>query len=230
MLGLSCMGSGVRCCRVALDSRRRVGGNMSGNGQSAAGRCVSSCMSPARAAAGPRCLLPRAEGARCALRRQLLHRRDQHRHLLPAGLPGAHAAARELPLLRPRRAGRGAGFRPLPALPARAGAAGAALVAAGRERRAGPAGGAPARRAGAWGGESPRWNGSPQRLGISDRHLRRIFGSSWACRRCSTCRRAGCCAPSSCWPTRACRSRRWRWSSGFGSVRRFNAAFTAHYG
>ena len=47
--------------------------------------------------------LPRAAGARRALRRAPVRRRHLDRRLLPAGLPRAPAAARELPLLRQRR-------------------------------------------------------------------------------------------------------------------------------
>jgi hypothetical protein len=69
---------------------------------------------------GPRrrCRLPCREGARCALRRALFRRRHLHRRLLPPGVPRAHAAARELPLLRHPRAGRGGRLQALPEVPA----------------------------------------------------------------------------------------------------------------
>ena len=68
---------------------------------------------------GLRHLLPRAEGARCALRRPLFRRRVLDAHLLPPGVHRAPAEARELPLLSQRR-GRRVGWLPaLPALPAR---------------------------------------------------------------------------------------------------------------
>ena len=170
------------------DSRRRVGGNMSGNGQSGRRCCVSSCMSPVEPPLAPdACYLAlKARDARfdgsfftgvtstgiycrpvCRVRTP---RRENCRFF-------AHAAQAE-----------GAGFA-LPALPARAGAAGAALVAAGCQRRAGPAGGPPARRAGGWArgplGGSAGAAAGHQRPPPAP-HLRR----SWACRRCSTCRRA----------------------------------------
>lgn len=85
-------------------------------------------------------LLPRAVLARRALRRPVLHRRHLHRHLLPTGVPRAHAPARELSLLRARRAGRTGGLPALPALPARAGAARAALVDGRRLHHPGAAG------------------------------------------------------------------------------------------
>ncbi len=44
--------------------------------------------------AGPRVLLPGGEVARPAVRRRLLHRGPDHRHLLPALVPGAHARRR----------------------------------------------------------------------------------------------------------------------------------------
>jgi len=59
-----------------------------------------------------------AKQPRRAVRRSVLHRREDHRHLLPSDLPCAHAAAQERPLLRLRR-GRGRGWLPsLPPLPA----------------------------------------------------------------------------------------------------------------
>jgi hypothetical protein len=130
MLGLSCMG----CMGEAAILGAAAGGTCPETA-GPPGRCVSSnpCHR-SRPAPAPRRLLPGAEGARRALRRRVLHRRHQHRHLLPAGLQGADAAARELPLLRPCRAGRGRGLPALPALPARAGAAGAALVDSGCQR------------------------------------------------------------------------------------------------
>ena len=68
---------------------------------------------------GPDGLRSGAAIARCAIRRQVFHRRYQHAHLLPADLPGALAEGRERPLL-PDRGGRGGGGLPaLPALPSR---------------------------------------------------------------------------------------------------------------
>ena len=60
-------------------------------------------------------MLPRAAGARCALRRPLFRRRIFDAHLLPAHLHGEAAEARELPFLPQRRGG---GIGRLPAMPA----------------------------------------------------------------------------------------------------------------
>src|SRR5579859_2207419 len=50
---------------------------------------------------GPRCrkLLPSADRTRRSLRRLVLRWRDDDGHILPAGVPGADAAPRALPLL-----------------------------------------------------------------------------------------------------------------------------------
>ena len=63
-------------------------------------------------------LLPRACDPRRPLRRPAVRRRQDHRHLLPADLPGAHAEARERALLSHRRGGAGGRLPALPALPA----------------------------------------------------------------------------------------------------------------
>ncbi len=125
-------------------------------------------------------LLPRPESPAMRGLTALLHRRHLHRHLLSPGLPRAHAPARELSLLCAGRAGRERRFSPLPALPPRAWRPTAAGVVghAGRLHHPGAAGGAPARRSrslGRW--PRPRWPQLAQRLGVSDRHLRRIFES-----------------------------------------------------
>ena len=71
--------------------------------------------------ARPRRLLPRPPDARPAFRRALVRGDHLHRHLLPAGLPGAHRQARELPLLRLGRGRPGGRLPSLLALPARDG-------------------------------------------------------------------------------------------------------------
>src|SRR4051794_23625384 len=129
MLGLSCMeGRWLFWGSVGGILGVEPAGTCPKTASRARGAAYHACHVPARAAPEPRRLLPGAEGARRALRRQLLHGRDEHRHLLPPRLPRAGAAARELPLLRAGGAGRERGLSPLPALPARAGAAGTALV------------------------------------------------------------------------------------------------------
>jgi len=57
--------------------------------------------------------------ARRAVRRPILHRRHQHRHLLPADLPGACAEGREYQVLPDGRRRGGRGIPPLSALSAR---------------------------------------------------------------------------------------------------------------
>ncbi len=82
----------------------------------------------------------------------------------------------------------------------------------------------------AWGTEAPSVEALAQRLGISDRHLRRIFEQQLGV------------SPLQYLQTRRLLSAKQLLAdtplpitqvalvSGFGSVRRFNAAFTAHYG
>jgi AraC family transcriptional regulator of adaptative response / DNA-3-methyladenine glycosylase II len=82
----------------------------------------------------------------------------------------------------------------------------------------------------AWGGETPSVDKLARRLGISDRHLRRIFEAQLGV------------SPLQYLQTRRLLSAKQLLAdtplpitqvalvSGFGSVRRFNAAFTAHYG
>ena len=64
--------------------------------------------------AGPTSLRPGAPLARCALRRSVLHRRDEHRHLLPPHLPRPHCKRRERSVLSERCRG---GRRRLPPVP-----------------------------------------------------------------------------------------------------------------
>jgi AraC family transcriptional regulator of adaptative response / DNA-3-methyladenine glycosylase II len=68
-----------------------------------------------------------------------------------------------------------------------------------------------------------------ERVGVSDRHLRRVFDASSACRRSSTRRRTGCCSPSACSPTPGLPVTDIALASGFASVRRFNALFRDRY-
>ncbi len=64
-------------------------------------------------------LLPRGEVARPSLRRGLLHRGADHRHLLPPVLPGPHAGVPQRHLPPERRLGPGRRLPRLQALPAR---------------------------------------------------------------------------------------------------------------
>jgi AraC family transcriptional regulator of adaptative response / DNA-3-methyladenine glycosylase II len=105
---------------------------------------------------------------------------------------GAHAAARELPLLWPRRPGRKRGLSPLPALPPEL--APQALAWSIQDASA-----ILARQAArlldepdAWAGEAPTVERLAARLGVSDRHVRRIFEAQLGVSPCSTCRRAAC--------------------------------------
>ena len=63
-------------------------------------------------------LLPRDRNPRRPLRRAAVRCGEDHRHLLPADLPGADAQARERALLPHRRGGAGSRLSALPALPA----------------------------------------------------------------------------------------------------------------
>ena len=82
----------------------------------------------------------------------------------------------------------------------------------------------------AWGEAGPSVDGLAQRLGISDRHLRRIFDTHLGVsplqylqtRRLLSAKQLLADTPLSITQIALV--------SGFGSVRRFNAAFTAHYG
>src|SRR5690606_39385259 len=56
---------------------------------------------------------------RPTFRRAVLHRRKDHRHLLPHDLPGDVAEAREHHVLPERRGGQRSGLSPLSPLPAR---------------------------------------------------------------------------------------------------------------
>ncbi len=140
MAGVNCMNSslqkglnGLADCRGVWGAGRL--GNMSENGESGAGARVSfpPWPPPPPRPADDACYSALKSKGR-PLRRPLLHRRHLHRHLLPAGVPGEDAQARELPLLPVRRPGRDRRLSPLPALPA---GAGAALADAGQRRRRG---------------------------------------------------------------------------------------------
>jgi AraC family transcriptional regulator of adaptative response / DNA-3-methyladenine glycosylase II len=82
----------------------------------------------------------------------------------------------------------------------------------------------------AWGDEAPSVEGLAQRVGISDRHLRRIFEAQLGVsplqylqtRRLLSAKQLLADTPMAITQVALV--------SGFGSVRRFNAAFTAHYG
>ena len=106
-------------------------------------RTASRRYSPKRA--GRRRLRARPPVARRALRRPLLHRRRDNRHLLPAGLPGPAAEGRQRPLLRLRGRRGSRRLSPLPAVPARDGAGHAGME---RIPGHGAAGAAPDRRRG----------------------------------------------------------------------------------
>jgi hypothetical protein len=117
-----------------------------------------------------------------------------------------HAAARELPLLPPCRAGRGSRLPALPALPPRTGAARRELV----DQDASDILALQAARLldepDAWSDEGP---GAAQ-IAAAPGHERpppapHLRGAASASRRCSTCRRAACSRPSNCWPTPTCR-------------------------
>ena len=78
-------------------------------------RRVAAC----RGDRGSGTLLPGGAQQGRPLRRRVLHRRDLDRYLLSPQLPGAHAEARERPLLPVSRRGPTGGFSRLPPLPAR---------------------------------------------------------------------------------------------------------------
>jgi len=64
-------------------------------------------------------LLPRPRKPRSTLRRNVLRRRQVHRHLLPHGLPGPYPQIRKLHLLLIRCSSTGGRISPMPALPPR---------------------------------------------------------------------------------------------------------------
>jgi AraC-like DNA-binding protein len=178
-------------------------------------------------------LLPGDEDARRALRRVVLHRGDLHRHLLPAGVPREAAAARELPLLPPRGAGRGRGLSPLPALPARAGPA--------RERAASWSTEDASRilalqaarlidEPDAWAEDGPGAAQIAARLGVSDRHLRRIFEAQFGVSPLQYLQTRRLLAAKQLIADTRLPMTQVALASGFASVRRFNAAFVEHYG
>jgi AraC family transcriptional regulator of adaptative response / DNA-3-methyladenine glycosylase II len=105
----------------------------------------------------------------------LLHRRDLHRHLLPPGLPREAAAARELPLLRPCGAGRSRRLSALPALPPELAPRAASWSTEDASRILALQAARLIDEPDAWSEEGPGAAQIAARLGVSDRHLRRIF-------------------------------------------------------
>jgi methylphosphotriester-DNA--protein-cysteine methyltransferase len=153
-----------------------------------------------------------------------VRRRHLHRRVLPPGVPRAHAAARELPLLRHRAQAEAAAFRPcLKCRPEIA--PGLSAMDSSRSwptrRRAGsnmrcmPAG-----------LSMPAW---PARLGVTDRHLRRIFQAAHGVsphaylttQRLLLAKQLLTDTPQPVTQVAL--------ASGFDSLRRFNAAFAERY-
>ncbi len=67
------------------------------------------------------------------------------------------------------------------------------------------------------------------RLGISDRHLRRIFAEQFGARRSITRSRTGCCRPNVWLADTDLPLSGVAFAAGFGSLRRFNELFKARY-
>jgi AraC family transcriptional regulator, regulatory protein of adaptative response / DNA-3-methyladenine glycosylase II len=82
----------------------------------------------------------------------------------------------------------------------------------------------------AWGGESPSVESLSQRLGISDRHLRRIFEQHLGVSPLQYLQTRRLLSAKQLLADTALPITQVALVSGFGSVRRFNAAFTSHYG
>ncbi|MBC5784354.1 helix-turn-helix domain-containing protein [Ramlibacter sp. USB13] len=82
----------------------------------------------------------------------------------------------------------------------------------------------------AWGDAGPSVEGLAQRLGISDRHLRRIFDTHLGVSPLQYLQTRRLLSAKQLLADTALPITQVALVSGFGSVRRFNAAFTAHYG
>ena len=149
--------------------------------------------------------LHRAHRARPALRRRLLRRRDVHRHLLPADLPGEDAQGGELPLLRHAAGGRAGGLPSVPALPARARAG----QRAGRRCAADRAAIVQRLEEGTLDDEA-ELEAIAEQFELSSRQIRRIVQKELGVPPIQLVLTRRCCSPSSCSPRRRCRSPRWR--------------------
>ena len=82
----------------------------------------------------------------------------------------------------------------------------------------------------AWGGDTPSVELLAQRLGISDRHLRRIFEAQLGVSPLQYLQTRRLLSAKQLLADTALPITQIALVSGFGSIRRFNAAFTAHYG
>lgn len=82
----------------------------------------------------------------------------------------------------------------------------------------------------AWGGDAPAVEGLARRLGISDRHLRRIFEQHLGVSPLQYLQTRRLLSAKQLLADTSLPITQVALVSGFGSVRRFNAAFTAHYG
>lgn len=82
----------------------------------------------------------------------------------------------------------------------------------------------------AWNGEAPSVEGAAKRLGISDRHLRRIFEAQLGVTPLQYLQTRRLLNAKQLLADTRLPVTEIALASGFGSVRRFNAAFTGHYG
>ena len=195
-------------CRCPETARRRASG---------AGSCGH----------GPRCrcLLPGRRHAGRALRRPVLHRRQDDRHLLPPGLPGADAEAGERHLLpvAPRRRRRRASAR---------------ACAAGRRRRPTSA---------VWRGTSNTVSRAlalieegaldgddvealADRLGVGERQLRRLFRQHLGASPIAVAQTRRVLLAKQLIDETRLPMTQVALAAGFGSVRRFNETFQRLYG
>jgi Adenosine deaminase len=67
-------------------------------------------------------------------------------------------------------------------------------------------------------------------LGITDRHLRRLFVGEFGLPPVAFAQTARCCSPSSCCRRQSLTTTEIAFSAGFGSLRRFHALFRSRYG
>jgi AraC family transcriptional regulator of adaptative response / DNA-3-methyladenine glycosylase II len=140
------------------------------------------------------------------------------------------AAARELPLLRPRRPGRGGRLPPLPALPARAGTAARRWSTEDASRILALQAARLIDEPDAWSEEGPGAAQIAARLGVSDRHLRRIFEAQFGVSPLQYLQTRRLLAAKQLIADTRLPMTQVALASGFASVRRFNAAFVEHYG